>query len=615
MNQPTQRQPRPWGIVLAGLAVLLGYWFAVHPAGFARGYTQDWCQPELTRQLMAQTLDAHGGPYFQTRAFMAPGGMSDAFMPWGIEISWLGAYFWKLGRDIPFIWLHYGMSLVLSYLGVGWILRRMRLAPRAAWGLALGAVLLNVSRHFKTWHHYEHQPQHWVYLSLFLDAWIWQRFCRERRWSWSLEAWRGLCLLGMLTTAGYFWGPLILEWALVRLCMGALALIRRARGSLPVVVEGSMRQALPALALGTCLAGLELRWFVPLYREVKALGPLVQKLDYFGRWPYIVRPLWLDDAVSVLRAVTGREWVRRPFNSFETVITPGWFLLIPALVGLARVEAVRRRASGLVVAAPFLLLFVIGVIYATQDPPRLAPMIQAVVPFMSYFRVAARWGLFFPAILGVIIALSWPELSAWVRAAWSARMRGAIAFFALFCVSSLAEVAVLRAPVSSTGALPESATHLLEDVRRAPGETVLDLPFCHAGGNGVCSAEQCPNYPESTTGACLRGWHDKSVYGIYASRLVEEQCAPYHQAPYLAWFDAWSKQRCWDEAEWSQFCAYLDGHPELSAILLYPDIWKGAGRPECLAEFTRHLGAPLEQARLDSQGARIMRFGTTCQKK
>jgi hypothetical protein len=630
-------------VFLIGLAALFSYWYSVHPRDFARGYTEDWCHPEQTRQLMAEALDRKGGPDFTTQSFGAPEGISLPFMSWGMEISWLGGYFWKWDRDFPYLWALFGFSLLISFLGVGWILRKMKLAPEAAWGLAAAVVLLHVPRHFKIWHHYEHLLDHWVYWSFFLDAWIWQRFWRERRWSWSLEAWRGVCLLGMMATAGYFWGPLILLWAIVRGSMLAVWLgervMARARGSVvrTLKIEGAWRHAWLPVLLASCLVVLELRWFLPLSHEVKRLGTVWQGKGWFGHWPYILRPLWLEDLVWGLREGLG-VLVARPqaINVFETVVTPGWFFVIPFLVGLvcagregdweARMGKPARRllamARAVAVILPFFLLFIVAVAYLDEKLfPSLAQLVQSNLPFMSFFRVSSRWGLFFPALFGVMIALCWPEMIRALSRFRDRHPRRALALLVLFAVSSAFEASRLRTPVSTIPALSSPAAQILEEVRRAPGTTVLDLPFCLAGGNGVCSQMACPNYPSATTGACFRGWHDKRVYGIYASRLVFSQCEVYNRAPYLSWFDAWRTQRCFTEAEWGDFCSYLDQHAELSAVLLYPDIWSGAGSPECLDQFKQRLGPPLGEAQFvgapvrgDERPvmSRLMRFSPRC---
>src|SRR4051812_43117981 len=110
---------RRWGAPLAGLVLILLYWYSVHPLGFSRGYFEDWCGPDVSRQLMAEAIARTGAPSFRIESYLAPVGLAGPFMAWEMEMSWLGSYFWKWSRDFPFFWVHYGLSLVLSYLGVG----------------------------------------------------------------------------------------------------------------------------------------------------------------------------------------------------------------------------------------------------------------------------------------------------------------------------------------------------------------------------------------------------------------------------------------------------------------------------------------------------------------
>ena len=206
-----------------GLVAVLAYWYLVRPVG-GIGYVEDFCS-ELSRRAMAENLLKFSAPTFVSDLFMAPFGTPIAFFSWSIERDWLGAYVWMWNREFPFLWVYFAFSLLGSYFVVGAILRRMGLNSVAAWGLAAGVVVLHIPRHFKIWYHIEYLSQHWVYWSLFLDAWIWHRFIREKRWSWNLEIWRGFCLLGVLGSPGYFWGPMVLEWIILRLCFVAVLLL------------------------------------------------------------------------------------------------------------------------------------------------------------------------------------------------------------------------------------------------------------------------------------------------------------------------------------------------------------------------------------------------------
>jgi|GEM_PF-4825362 len=566
------------GLLITGL-----YWYSIHPLEFSRAYGEDAGFFELVRQVMAQQIQKLGHPAFTTDQVMTPFQVSLPYMTWAIEKDWLGGYFWLWNRDFPFFWFYFGISLLGSYLGVGLILRKMGLSKIAAWGFATAVVTFHIPRHFKIWYHYEHLPQHWVYWGLFLDAWIWQNFWRDYKWSWSLELWRGLCLLGVFGTAGYFWGPMLMIWALVRISIVILYYLRRKK-QIATEMGGNILSALFPLFFGLFLFVLDLRWFLPLWAEVKRQGPVPQAYGWFAHLGYVVRPLWLDTFISRM------NWVHLPpINHPETVVTIGWSYWIPSWLAI-RFAQKKYGGPGLIAVLPFLIFLCIGILYLGTGYPYyiIQHLIQSTVPFMKFFRAASRWGLFLPQISTIIIVLAWPQITTWAQ-----RLQKKKAWLLAFCCIFVSEVTWLTHPVIQTEPLSPSVTQMLEKIKKLPGTTVLDLPFCVAGGNGVCTEEQCPNYPASTAPACLRGWHDKKVYGLYTSRLVPSDCEYYQRSPYLSWFNAWKTQLCFTESEWSDFCKYLSAHSELSAVLVYPDIWTAIQKPECRIEFEKHLGSAL----------------------
>lgn len=568
---------------IAGLGLILAYGYWIHPPGFTRGYGEDFTLFEATRAVMGQALQKTGHVSFVTDQLMAPFGTSMAFMPWSIERDWLGGLVWNWNKDFPFLWFYAVFSLLISYLGVGFILGRMGLSKAAAWLVATAVVLFHVPRHMKTWHHYEHLLQHWAYWGIFLDAWIWQKFTRDRVISPRLEVWRVVTLLGLSSASGYYWGPVILSWVLVHGWMAVMAF--RDRGAYRIG-RVSARQLVPPALISVFFVVLMAKWFGPLLTEVSRAGDVKLSLGWFGHFGYVFRPLWFE-------LVYGRLPLPQPpaIDNVETVVTVGWFYWIPALLAIALVP--KRRI------APFLALLVIAVVYFTvRTPTVLQQAIAFLVPVMGFFRVTSRWGLLLPQILTVITVLSWPELREWVRT------RAPRALLVLFAVSSIAEARWLLYPVNGFPALPEATASMLNRVGHEPGTTVLDLPFCVAGGNAVCLKEQCAAYPDSLIGQGMRQWHEKKIYGFYEARMTEANCQVYNRAPYTAWFDAWRLQRCFTGEEWGQFCSYLDEHHELSAVLVYPGVWAAAAQPSCRAEFERHLGAPVESARLKLRATR-----------
>ena len=339
---------------------------------------------------------------------------------------------------------------------------------------------------------------------------------------------------------------------------------------------------------------LYLRWFLPLSVEVNKLGEVYSGLWWFAGLPQFFRPLWLELLVPASWFATLKI---SAIDTPETVVSVGWLYWIPTLIAL---WLVRKKKGGIGVQAvlPFLILLIVAIIYASLNGPLwVQNFLQATVPFMKFFRVASRWGLFMPQFLTILVVLCWPELLAWCKRTFQKSPSGhqprlAWAFLAVFLCSSALEFPKLSHPVLMQPALTPEFIGMMQKIRDLPGTTVLNLPFCVTGGNGVC-AEQCPNYPASTSTSCFRLWHEKKIYGLYMARMVYSQCEDYKKAPFLSWFDAWKSQRCFTENEWTDFCQYLETQPQLSAVLLAPDTWKGAGQPSCLAEFDKRLGPPL----------------------
>ena len=598
---------RTWGALafFAGLAGLVYYWFAVRPPDPSwLGYSDDIGNMELARVLMSDSLREHGRPAFVTRRMMAPDGISVPYFSWMMERDWIGAYLWNWAPAFPWLWVYLGLSLLASYLVSGWIMTRMRITPVVAWTLAALFVLFNLSRHYKLYYHYEHALQHWIYFSLFLDAWIAQRLWRENRVSLHLELWRAVCLLGMLGTMGYYWGPLILEWGAMRIAMAAVFLNRRKLGQVPAL-EISRRKALLPVLIGIFFLALDLRWFLPLSREMSQFGEVSQVRGLFATFRMIFRPLWLEPLLQAWGAIAPssaetlglalKNFKLAPLDGPETIVTVGWIYLIPMALSLWLIRK-RRGGPGIGLALPFFLTWAFAVFYA-RPGYFYHGIVAMLVPFMKYFRTASRMGLIFVPLCGVIIAVAWPDLSRWVRENWSRSRAFRAACFAFAALSAI-ELSALATPIVTIPPLTAEMSRLLADVRTQPGSTVLDMPFCVAGGNAACTSEFCAKYPHQTLPLYLTARHGKKVFGIYQGRMNDTHCATYRQPPYGSWVEAWRADRCLTPPEWEGLCSYLARTSDISALLIYPGIWTAAASPGCAQEFDRRLGKPRGRAEI-----------------
>jgi len=591
------------------LLAVVGYWWFVRPPGLSRiGYSQNLAETELTRQIVADDLANHDGFRFFTTRVMAPAGVNAAYFPWSLERDWLGGWFWIWNRDFPFLWVYFGASLLISYIAIGWLSQNIGVPARFAWMLAAIVVIFNVPRHHKIYHHYAQITQHWVDVSFFLDAWIWARFVRERRWSLSLEIWRLAALIAVFWMGGIFWGPLLAEWFVVRLSLLVGAIVRRRNGT-PIVVERRIPSLAVPAAIVVALGLLSLEWFIPLMRQAMVLGEVPQPITGTAPLWMVWRPLWLEWFLLPFTNVT--DWSFRglgdalrhtglpALGAYETVVSVGWVYWLPFAASL---WVTRRNAGGpgWVILAPFLFVLACAIGFLSwNEPYAFQRLIQHIVPFMTFFRVPTRMALFFGSLLASQVALAWPDLMRFGRqyAASPQRARWLRVALGAYLMSSAVEAGRLTVPIIAMPSMDASMTELLHAVRSDPGTTVLNLPFCLASGADGCDGT-CPQYPLSTAGMYLTGYHDKRVFGAYLSRLVESQCRVYEGPPYRSWFDAWAADRCFTNGEWTDFCGFLEAHHEIGDVIVFADLWRAADNMSCRRALESRLGSPRSESSL-----------------
>ena len=196
------------------------------------------------------------------------------------------------------------------------------------------------------------------------------------------------------------------------------------------------------IVLGCVLVAIEWHWFSSLYQEAGALGHVYNNIGWFAYFYLPFRPLWLEHIFPGLT----------PFHQLsETITSVGWFLVIPLLVTL-NILRKRSKGPGLGVILPFFIFLTLAYLWESRILSiKTIQILQAVVPFLEFFRVATRWSLLVPATIGVIIALAWPEVSQKVKAWYLSKKRNRI-LAALFALSSLCELTWLLFPVKHDAA-------------------------------------------------------------------------------------------------------------------------------------------------------------------
>jgi hypothetical protein len=262
--------------------------------------------------------------------------------------------------------------------------------------------------------------------------------------------------------------------------------------------------------------------------------------------------------------------------------SPGLAFVLAALAGLAT----GRRQTLAAVPGLVLLALLLSFHPLRFDTLRL-------LPWFGFVRVSARFSVVYPALLAGLALLTPP-----VRWRWPGRLTAGVLAVLLGVEATTAYRAYLIKDWHHFR--PDAAFEgLMEAIRSAPGEAVLDWPFCVAGGNGVATNQICRYYGVQSGIAWLQTYHGKKVVGKYFGRLHPDQIKPYLEAgwPRLFFpdnpnaFKARHQQRDFALQEWS-FVERFVTLGDFCGVLLYTDLLP----PETVAGFHARFGPPTAAA-------------------
>jgi hypothetical protein len=526
-----------------------------------------------------------------------------AYMPWGTEKDLFGAVLYQLDPQIPALFLYFVFSLIFSYIVCGLLIQKIT-GSQYFWLMSALLTIFNIARHFKLWFHYELLTLHWAYICILLDVLIWQRFIKDKKWDVHLELWRILGFLGMLGTAAYWFGPIFLSFMVTRLFMVGWALKKRNHFRIQWFQWNWRNSALCLVIAGLFL--LNVYWYLPLLAEVAKDTNVYQPSGFSARTKDIFHPVWLRNLFHGFDAGAFFDRFFTSMHTTETVVAVGWSWLILLFVAVLTM----RRHKNLKRLVPFLIIFLFGVLYMRGPDKYFQDLARQYIPVFSFFRVASRWGLFYPILIFAIAALAHKEIFAF----WSDHKRRKLLLVSFGLIACL-EISTLARPVSSTPALSMDAQRFFAEIKQSPGTAVLDFPFAVVGGNGVCREISGPFYPRSVSSQCFLTVHQKKVFTTYQGRATEAMCKPYTLAPYADWFRHWKNNDCFAEHEVKDLCAYLRNDPNIGSLLISSGIWTAFAQPQCRALFEKYFGPPVDSAIVPVESeaeSTVFRYRTQC---
>ncbi len=536
--------------------------------------------------------------FSHTREVLYPYGTVPVFLPWAPERDLWFVLFHRTFGDGPWLQLYQALSVFISSTATYFVLRRDHGSLRAVL-VAFAGTFMNFYAVYKYPHHMNVSLLHWSIASSVVDFVIFDRFVSGRRWSAHLLLAR-LALLPALfgQDLGYVTGFGLLSGAVTLGAMLIWTAMARARGDRPLASawpDAPMREFV-ARPLSTLLLLALLLVSVAIYVPFAVQIVLATRQFHFNGpggsfWASQFRLLfpWLPlvNPASPL--------VEKIFGSAEGTgeFSTGWALLFVAILGLRDA----RRDKRLVVFVPLFIAFLLSFAYH----PRALPTLR-LFPWFQFNRVAGRATLMFP-LWFALMGLGWrPNFKNAIK-----RSR-AIIPRAVGVLGGLAalETATAYSSIPYRATIPDTTFwNFMDTVRKAPGEAVLDWPFCIAGGNGVATSDLCPFYALTSTTYAYRRFHRKHVVGLLLARMTPEQVAPFYELGFPALFSPDSPEirasrrqtRCFRDEEMRVFERFYESR-DFAGINLYPDLL-----PEgCAEDFYRRFGPVVAETTLPAEG-------------
>lgn len=530
------------------------------------------------------------------REVLYPFGTLVVFLPWGVERDLLYALLHPRFGEQPYLQVYQLVSVVLSAAGTVLVLRRDHGVLRAGL-VAFAAVFMNFYAAYKYPHHMNITTMHWMGLGIVCDFVLVRRAVEGERWSGRLLLGKAAFLVATLgLDLGYVAGFAFTSTVLSAAFLVAWMWTRRRAGVglATLMPEGGLVRSLRATPRSTLALGAVLVGALAVY------APIVAQIVLATRKFSLSGPggaFWASQLRMLLPYLPGvgptSAAVAHVFGTPEGVgeFSVGWGLLALGLLG-ARFALRERRA---LVLLPLAALFALSFAYH----PRALPTLR-IFPWFAFNRVAGRATLIYP-LLFALAALMLPR---WENLA--KRTRAAVAAALVLCA---AETATAYAAVRYEPFRPDASFwSYMRAVREAPGEAVLDWPFCIAGGNGVATEQLCPFYARTSTTYAYRRFHRKNVVGLLLSRMTPEQAQPFLDLGWDKLFAPDSKEirtarrqtRCLSPSELELFERFYRAH-DFAGVSLYVDMLP-AGCPEV---FYERFGAPIATTVLPAEGRAV----------
>ncbi len=556
---------------------------------------------QFLNQIYSLTQNLRFDPFprieLHTDETLYPFGTSHVFRDWSLERDLITTAFLKVFGVGPWLQLYYLFSVGVIAIGCYVLLVRDHGRIPAAW-VGFVASFLNFYAIAKFPGHMSIAVLHWTTLGIVTDYLIFRRLIIGSGWSARLLMLR-LALLFLALGQGIAY---VAGYALTSFCIMAFFVVivswwrnrrlwpwtRKRCGEWLSYLSTSARKTPRSVILFFLVSALAFYFFVPLLLQITIE---VRSFDFhdvnkkdivrYGHPIRILSPILPFTPPMAKESLLGD----RPEGYFEG--GGGLFLFIAAVAGFV---CSRRHRLMMI---PALTLLVMGLSYHPDHFP-----ILRVFPWFGFSRVAGRTTAIYPVILALT---SIP----FIAAVWRTR---ALRYTLLVCASLMvveSTVAYSRLTYPKNYLVPDDRFHaLMEEVRKSPGEALLDWPFCITGGNGTGST-LASYYPVQSGINALRLFHEKKIVSDYLGRLHPRQTKPFIDAGWEEMFfpdrSREAKERCqerdFDPKEWSFMDRFFTLN-DFCGILVYVDLL----HPETVTGLAERYGKPVAEANIYPAG-------------
>jgi hypothetical protein len=525
-----------------------------------------------------------------------PYGANHVFLHWAFERDLVVGALNGLCGPGPWFQLYLVVSMAGTAIGAFLLLRTVHeVAEAALAGFVIGFCNFYAICKFPA--HMPHSVVHWTALGIVLDYVLVRHFVNKEAVPPYLVIGRvALVALSLGLELGYIAGFGLLSFTITAVWVAVLAAIRGGFRELLHAPASRWKRwlaaarARPVLTTSALVLVLLGSWlYLPLSAQVALTSATVDSHEVeYRRWENPLR-IFLPFLPGINPEIVGEKVLGDHGEGWGFHFSPGLAFTLLAIFGIT--VGARRWP----VYLPILVTFLMCLFFHPAKLPTLH-----LFPWFTYARVPGRATAVFPVLLVLLALSAWPlsRKRRWHKVA-------VVVLMLLLVTETTVAYGIMSSdrmsPSSKQLVVPdEDFWQLMQVIRDAPGEAVLDWPFAISAGGRLNV------YRKRLRGMYhLAQFHQKKVLGAHLGRPWPGNLTAFQEAgwPHMFLPDAprdlhqrlgifsYRQRRDFVDEEWQFISSFLELN-DFCGILLYPDLLP----VETVQGFYERFGEPVARA-------------------